>query len=292
MSNQHPALEQIKPNFGQSFTYKKFDEASSNNNPYWHFHPELELVYISSGSGKRHVGNHISYYNEGDLIFLGPNLPHYGFTDRFTGMESEIVVQMKSDFLGKDLLLAPEMEAVSNLFERSAGGLTFYGNIKREVGERLEELFYMNHFERLITLLKILNRLAKSEEFTLLNASTVSLIVDHKDSLRIDKVYKFIRSHFQEESISLSEVSALVNMTVPSFCRFFKKNTNKTFTQFVNEFRVVHATKLLHESDEPIATICFDCGFNNFSHFNRHFKKITGKSPSQYRKELNPVALR
>lgn len=223
MNTQQASLEKIELSFGQSFTYQKFDEATLNKNPYWHFHPEMELVYISSGSGKRHVGNHISYYNNGDLIFLGPNLPHYGFTNRFTGMKSEIVVQLKPDFLGEDLLRAPEMEAISKMFERSIGGLTFHGNIKKEVGERLEEIFHMNHFERLMTLLKVLNKMAKSDEYTLLNASTASLIVEHKDSLRIDKIYKHIRKHFQEETIPLADVASLVNMTVPSFCRFFKK---------------------------------------------------------------------
>ena len=291
MRIQNPALEKIEPSFGQSFAYKKFDEATVNKTPSWHFHPEMEMVFISSGSGKRHVGNHISYYKDGDLILLGPNLPHYGFTDRFTGRGSEIVVHMKPDFLGPQFLKTPEMEAITKLFERSKGGLTFHGNIKKEVGARLEEFFHMNHVERMITLLKILNKMAKSEDYTLLNASTASLVVEHKDSQRIDIIYKYIRNHFQEETIPLTTVAALVNMTVPSFCRFFKKNTNKTFTQFVNEFRIVHATKLLHETDDPISSICFDCGFNNFSHFNRYFKKITGKSPSQYRKELNPVPL-
>lgn len=291
MNNQHPALEKIEPNFGQSFTYRKFDELTANSLPFWHFHPELELVYISRGSGKRHVGNHISYYKEGDLIFLGPNLPHYGFTDRFIGKGSEIIVQMKSDFLGPQFFEAPEMEAISKLFERSRGGLSFQGNLKTEIGERLEEIFHMNHFERMISMLKILNKMAKSEEYTLLNASTAGMIVEHKDSIRIDKIYKHIRNHFQDEVTPLSDVAALVNMTIPSFCRYFKRHTNKTFTQFVNEFRVVHATKLLYETDDPISSICFDCGFNNFSHFNRYFRKITGKSPSQYRKELNPVPL-
>ena len=291
MNNKYPTLENLAPSFGQSFTMRKFDEPSSNVVPFWHFHPELEIAYISSGNGKRHVGNHISYYKDGDLIFLGPNLPHYGFTDRFTGASSEIVIQLKYDFLGTQLLETPEMEAISGLFERSLRGLVFHGNTKLEIGERLQDIFHMTPFERLIALLNLLNILAKSEEYTLLNASDASIIVNHKDSQRIDSIFKHVRQHFQDEVIPLSDVASLVNMTVPSFCRYFKKHTNKTFTQFVNEFRIVHATKLLSETQDSISTICFDCGFNNFSHFNRYFKKITGKSPSQYRKELNPVPL-
>lgn len=286
-TNVNPALEKIEPSFGQSFTIRRFDRENDTKLRFWHFHPELELVYIAGGSGKRHIGNHISYYNDGDLIFMGPNLPHYGFTDRFSGGDSEIVVQWREDFLGTKIMDVPETEHINKLFERSAEGLVFHGNIKEEVGERLEDMMHMTAFERLIAFMKILNKLAISEEYTPLNASTAGLVVNVKDSNRIDTIYKHVRNHFTDEEIPLKEVADLVNMAVPSFCRYFRKHTNKTFTQFVNEFRVVHATKLLSETDEPIANVCFDSGFNNFSHFNRHFKRVTGKSPSEYRKELD-----
>lgn len=291
MINKAPFLEKIKPNFGQSFTMRKFEGDEINCAPFWHFHPEIEIVYIASGNGKRHIGNHISYYKGGDLIVLGSNLPHYGFTDRLTEAKSEVVIQFKPDFMGTSFFECPEMDAINKLIDRAKGGLSFYGNIKTEIGERLADIFHMTPFERLQALLTILNKLAMSEEYSLLNASSASIVVQQKDSQRIDKVFKHVRKHFQDETIPLDNVAALINMTVPSFCRYFKKQTHKTFTQFVNEFRIVHATKLLAETDEPISAICYDCGFNNFSHFNRYFKKITGKSPSQYRKELHPVPL-
>jgi AraC-like DNA-binding protein len=149
----------------------------------------------------------------------------------------------------------------------------------------------MGPFERLIGFIKILHKLSLSNEYKLLNASSVGLVVNLQDSKRIDTIYKYVRKHFMDEDLPLKTISALVNMTVPSFCRYFKKHTNKTFTQFVNEFRIVHATKLLSESDAPISEVCFDSGFNNFSHFNRNFKKITGKSPREYRVELGGVSL-
>ena len=97
-----PAFESISPTFGHSFTYQKFDKNKSNTNKSWHYHPELELVYVNGGSGKRQIGSHISYYTDGDLILIGSNLPHCGFTDKLTGNESETVIQMKMDFLGND----------------------------------------------------------------------------------------------------------------------------------------------------------------------------------------------
>lgn len=286
-----PALEKIEPSFGQSFTMKVFDETNDNSKRFWHFHPELELVYIADGAGKRHIGNHISYYNDGDLIFMGPNLPHFGFTDRLTGASAEIVVQWKEDFLGTKILQLPESEPIKSLFHRSLQGLAFHGNVKKEVGTRLSEMAYMTPFERLITFIKILHTLATSDEYTVLNASAVGLTVNLQDSGRIDTIYKYVRNHFTDEEIPLTDIAAEINMTVPSFCRYFKKHTGKTFTEFVNEYRVVHATKLLSETDAQIGEICYDCGFNNVSHFNRNFKKITGQSPRDYRQSLDRVVI-
>lgn len=283
-----PALEKIVPNFGHSFTLRKFEEINPNLVPFWHFHPELEIVYVKHGSGKRHIGNHISYYNGGDLIFLGPNLPHYGFTDRLSGSNSEIVVQMKESFLGKNFFALPEMSNIQQLFERSKAGLSFYGNTKDEVGARLTDMFFMDEFDKLMEFLKILQILANSKEYNVLNASGVTLIVQGQDTDRIDTVYKYVRLHFTE-LIQLEDISNLVNMTVPSFCRYFKRVTGKTFTEFVNEFRIVHACKLLSEERHTIAEVCFESGFNNFSHFNRLFKQKTGQSPNNYRKAVEKV---
>jgi AraC-like DNA-binding protein len=283
-----PALEKIEPSFGNSFSLRKFEETNPNQTPFWHFHPELEIVYIKEGSGKRHIGNHISYYSGGDLILLGPNLPHYGFTDRLSGNKSEIVVQMREDFLGENFFKLPEMTLIDQLFEKSRAGMSFYGNTKDEVGDRLHSLFYMNHFEKLIEFLKILQILAESKEYNILNAGGISLVVQNQDNDRIDMIYKYVRAHFTEH-IHLEDIAREANMTVPSFCRYFKKVTNKTFTEFVNEFRIVHACKLLAEERHTISEVCFESGFNNFSHFNKLFKQKTGKSPNNYRKSVEKV---
>ncbi|MBC7885346.1 MAG: helix-turn-helix transcriptional regulator [Saprospiraceae bacterium] len=283
-----PALEKIEPAFGQSFALRIFEDSNPNQLPFWHFHPELEIVYIRHGSGKRHIGNHISYYNGGDLILLGPNLPHYGFTDRLTGNNSEIVVQMKEDFLGNQFLKLPEMQMIDQLFEKSKSGLSFYGNTRDEIGARLRSLFYMDQFDKLTEFIRILQIMATSKEYNILNASGIALVVQNQDTTRIDSIYKYVRNHFTE-LIQLEEIATHVNMTVPSFCRYFKKVTAKTFTEFVNEFRIVHACKLLSEEQLTIAEVCFESGFNNFSHFNKLFKTKTGKSPHAFRKEVEKV---
>ncbi|MEM6317824.1 MAG: AraC family transcriptional regulator [Bacteroidota bacterium] len=279
------ALEKIAPVFGSSFNIRKFTNPETCKTPHWHFHPEYEIVYISNGSGKRHIGNHISRYKEGDLIFLGPNLPHFGFCDQLMEEHTEIVVQMKEDFLGKDFFAAPEMRIVQQLFERSKQGLIFSKKVMAEVGADLVSMPDMDNYDRLLTLLKVLKILAQTEDFTMLNADGLALEVQSQDHYRINTIYQHVEHHFTQE-ISLDEMARKVNMTIPAFCRYFKKLTGKTFTHFVNEFRISHACKLLAEGDLPISEICYESGFNNFSHFNKQFRLVTGNSPSKYRKAL------
>lgn len=288
MLKQKPAFEAIAPDFGHSFTYQKFDENRINKNNVWHYHPEIELVYVNGGSGKRQIGSHVSYYTEGDLILIGSNLPHCGFTDSLTGNKSETVVQMKVDFLGNDFFDIPEMKNIQGLFDMAKGGIAFFGKTKRKIGEKIEILEYQTDFKRLLSILNILNELGSSKEFKVLNAEGFSLETDVKDNDRINLVFNHVKTNFKEE-ITLEEIADIVSMTVPSFCRYFKKITNKTFTQFVNEYRLVHASKLLAEKPMSITEVCFESGFNNFSHFNKSFKAFTGQNPSEYRNQLKAV---
>ncbi|WP_394975728.1 AraC family transcriptional regulator [uncultured Croceitalea sp.] len=286
--NHKPTFEAIAPDFGKSFTYQRFDENKMNANAGWHFHPELELVYINGGSGKRQIGSHISYFRDGDLILVGSNLPHCGFTDKLTGNKSETVVQMKVDFLGNNFFDIPEMKKIQALLNISKSGIAFYGKTKRRIGEKMEILEYQPDFQRLLSILNILNELGSSDEFQVLNAEGFSMETEVKDNDRINVVFNYVKINFKED-ISLKEISNLVSMTIPSFCRYFKKITNKTFVQFVNEYRLVHASKLLAEQPISITEVCFESGFNNFSHFNKSFKAFTGQNPSEYRNQLKTV---
>lgn len=278
-------IERIEPSFGSSFTLKKFDSVINDKKPFWHYHEELELIYFKEGSGKRHIGNHISNFYNGDLVLIGGNLPHLGFADRLYGAGTEFVLQFREDFLGDMLFSKPEFIAVKKLVDIAKNGMSIKGNTRTEIGERLESLFYMSNFEKMIEVLKILNILATSRDYELLNAGGASLMYTVQGADRMDDVFNFVTEKFHDQ-ISIEELADITSMTVPSFCRFFKKQTGKTFVEFLNEYRVSHACKLLTETSLPITDVCFDSGFNNFSHFNKYFKRITGKSPSNYRKEM------
>jgi AraC-like DNA-binding protein/quercetin dioxygenase-like cupin family protein len=282
------SLEKIEPGFGSSFTIRKFERDGHSQLTDWHFHPEYEIVYVSNGRGKRHIGDHISYFDDGDLIFLGPDLPHYGFTEGTTEQHFEIVVQMKAEFLGKEFFLKPEMKLISQLFDRARQGLSFYGSTKAEIGQRLGNMMQLEGFDRLLELLSILQLMANSEEYTMLHASGFALEVNAQDHERIQIIYAYVERNFQQQ-ISLEEVAKRVNMTVPAFCRYFKKLTQKTFIQFVNEFRIAHACRLLSDEHISIGGVSFESGFNNLSHFNKQFKLITGSSPRMYRKSLRKL---
>jgi len=285
---KQPILEKIEPGFGSSFKLMNFTSHAACVNPYWHFHPEYEIVFIDRGRGRRHVGNHISFYKNGDLVFLGPNIPHLSFTEDIDQSHEEVVVQMKEDFLGEAWLNKPEFSMIRNLFEKAKQGIIFKGSDKKRLGARLMELQHLDAFGRLMELLYILNEMAIAEDYQLLNAGNFSLEVASQDRARINSIYLYVESNFKQP-IQLNDIASEVNMTVPAFCRYFKKLTSKTFTQFVNEYRIAHAIRLLSEEHVSISDVCFESGFNNFSHFNKQFKLITGKSPRDYRKDLKMV---
>ncbi|MBX2926907.1 MAG: helix-turn-helix domain-containing protein [Saprospiraceae bacterium] len=281
-------LEKIEPVFGNSFTVRKFTDINYLGKPYWHFHPEYEIVYISNGHGKRHIGEHISYYEHGDLIFLGPNMPHFGFSEELYDEHVEVVVQMREDFLGREFLDKPELAAIKQLFERSHRGVTFHGEAKHRIGEELMQMVEYNGFERLVRLLRILQSMAQASDYTLLNAGGFAVEVGAQDHERMRTIYAFVDAHYNRH-ITLDEVAGEINMTVPAFCRYFKKLTNKTFTHFVNEFRIAHAGRMLADEHLSIAAVSYESGFNNLSHFNKQFRQITGASPRDYRRSLRKV---
>jgi len=277
-----PFFEKIEPAFGTSFRVLHATEPDSCR-VYWHYHPEYEIVYIPRGRGKRHIGHHVSEYSAGELIFMGPNLPHLNFSHGVIGEFEEVVVQLRDDFMGRDFLNRPELAAIRRLFERARYGISFEGEIKREVGPMVAALVGQEPFERLLTLLTICQRLATSTEYTILNADGLHLDLNGREQQRINRIYEYVDQHYTEP-IDIRDVAALASMTVPAFCRYFKKMTQTTFTDFVNEFRITQARKLLADTDRTIAQIGYESGFNNLSHFNKVFRQRLAQTPGEYRR--------
>lgn len=250
----------------------------------YHYHPEYEIVCVLEGSGRRHVGNHISQYDEGDLVFMGPNLPHSGFGQEAVGPHEEIVVQLKEHFWGEQFLEMPEMMVIKTLFMRAQQGVCFHGETKIRVKKQLKKLLTLSPFERLMELIHILHLLAHTEEYSLLNRVGLKLELNSKDEARLSRIFKYVEEHYHQP-IDIQEVASTAHLTVPSFCHYFKKMLNLTFTDFVNQYRINQACRLLM-TDKSITDVSFESGFGNVAYFNRVFKSQKQQSPSAYRKAL------
>lgn len=287
-----PVLERVLPLPGASFLVKHYADpkARVNKLPKWHYHPELELVYVHGGHGRRHVGSHVSHYRDGELILMGSNLPHWGFTDRTTGNKAETVVQFSPVFPTVEFHELPEMREVVDLMDRAKNGLSFSGRTKSVQGARLERLLDLDPLGRMLLLIDVLHQLALSDEYESLNADGFHTQVATHGYDRFNDVQQFISDNFRRD-IPLTEVAGIANMTVPAFCRYFKKVTGKTFVTYLTNFRVVFACKLLGDEHSTIAEVAYDAGFNSLSQFNRAFKKHIGRTPTDYRGDLRKTVI-
>jgi len=250
---------------------------------YWHFHPEYEIVYAEANHGFRHIGDHISKWQGSDLALIGPNIPHLNFDYGVKATVETVVIQMKENFLGKDFFSLPELAGIKDLFERAKNGLAFYGETKRMVGAQLKKIPAQAHFDQLISLLHIFHLLAKSEEVEVLKVQPIASASILKRQQRLHKIYHFIEVNYQK-NIDVNEVAEMCHLTTAAFCRYFKKSTHHTFTDFLNHYRINQSKKLLLQ-DKTVTEACYETGFGNISHFNKTFKKIAGENPSSFKKK-------
>ncbi len=272
-------LETISPDTKSPF--RLLHDPKLNHLFYWHFHPELELVYIEGASAKRHVGNHISEYKGSDLVLIGANIPHLNFDYGVTTTYRKEVLHFKSNFRDKVLDTLPELHQINRLLDLAKYGIAFCGTTKKEVGKLMKTLHSLEPFDYFITIMRLLKLLALSNEFELLHKKPFVNRYSNKEQQRIRKIYGFIDERYQSK-ISLEEVAALCNLTKPAFCRYFKKATGSTFVQFLNQYRISQAKRLLLKG-KNITEACYECGFESLSYFNRSFKKITGENPSEFK---------
>jgi YesN/AraC family two-component response regulator len=190
---------------------------------------------------------------------------------------------MKENFLGQHFFSLPEIAAIKTLFEKAKSGIAFYGETKKVAGEKLKQLTALQHFDQLITLLQVFNFLANSAEAEILKARPIANASVLKEQQRLQKVYHFIEVNYQNE-IDVNIVAKLCNLTTAAFCRYFKKSTHYTFTDFVKQFRINQSKKLLLQG-KNVTEACYESGFANNSYFNKTFKKITGENPSVFKKK-------
>lgn len=276
-----PEYEKIVKPPARSFTAKI---VSRKNRPLlsqaWHFHPEIEICFTRKSSGRRFVGNHISDYGENDLVMFGANLPHGFTTDMYC---SQVVIQMTQDFMGQVFIDKPELHSVKTLFARAKQGLEFKGRIKKKAQKIIKKLLKSGGgMPQLLHLLELLLILADTKEVEAICSEEYALDLNENQLGRIKVVYDHIMENFKKE-VSIKEIADKLNISEAAFYKFIKKQTKKTYTQIINEFRINHASKLLMTSEKPISQICFESGYNNVSYFNRKFKEIMNQTPYDFK---------
>lgn len=259
----------------------------------WHYHREIELMYVIKGNGTRYIGESIQPFFAGDMVLVGSNVPHFWQNDdHFFKGDPEvyaelILIQFVDDFLG-DAFFLPELIHIKKLFERALHGIQFMGQVRTQAIPLLYALAEENEKNKVLELLQLLDLMAKAGEYQLLSDLSYHQKLPEQPSERIQEVCSYLVQHYRRP-IALEEVARLANMTEKAFCRFFKKSTQKTLVQFITELRVSHACKLLLNGEHSIGEICFESGFNNLSNFNRAFKKVKGQTPKNYQRSMMQV---
>lgn len=261
----------------------------------WHYHPAIEIMYITRGIGTRFVGDCIEQYEEGDVCMIGPNLPHEwrnddAYFDKESGLRATcICLFFKREIFDPNFIRLPEMNNIRDLIERSRRGLKFTGKSKLEITRFIRSSVNDVGVRKVTNLLTLLELMATSTEYELLASVGFTNSVNSEDFERFNKVYKFLVKNFAT-SIRLEEVSTLVGLTPTAFCRYFKERTKKNFVEYLNEMRIGYSKKLLLENKMKISTISGEVGFPNLSNFISQFKKVTGMSPSQFQKQFGVKA--
>lgn len=257
----------------------------------WHYHPEIEIMYILEGTGTRFVGDHIGRYQEGDVCMVGPKLPHEWRNDDefFTqgaGLKAScLCLFFLKDIFEANLIRLPEMSNIRQLIERSRRGIKFVGKSRDAIGSFIQRSVNDTGASRIINFISLLEMMATTDEYELLASIGFTESVNSSDFERFDKVYQYMMKNFMKP-IKLEEVSSLVGLTPNAFCRYFRGRTKKTFIQYLNDIRIGHAKKLLIEGRMKISTLSMESGFNNLSNFIEQFKRSTQMSPSEYQKKF------
>jgi AraC-like DNA-binding protein len=253
----------------------------------FHYHPEFQITLIIKGHGTCIIGDYINTFKEGDLFVIGQNLPHVFNSDKsFYNEESEgchsTSIFLSPTFVSNPFFDLDETKGLKQIFENSKRGMRYTTEDSSILEKRFLKVKPNNTLEGVIHVIELLHELNSTTDLEYLSHIDYKSISNETDGLILNKVFQYTLNNFQEE-IPLDKVSEMAHMSAAAFCRFFKKRTRKTYISFLNEVRIQEACRLLLKPDLNVSQICFDCGFNNISNFNRQFKKITGFTPKAYR---------
>ncbi|WP_316753104.1 AraC family transcriptional regulator [Pedobacter gandavensis] len=249
----------------------------------WHKHLECELILITAGNGTALIGDYIGEYKQGDIFLLHTNVPHWFRKLHKKTIGSAVVIHFLSDFWGKEFLSLPEMQPIARLLADKNTGIQLQNGLSNDIATFIKKLEYAEGLDRIQLLLSCLLKISHSPEQKVITMASSTVSSSAENSV-IESVIDYSFKHFLSP-ISLNEIAATTNMSVPAFCRFFKRNIKKSYIDFIKEIRIGHACKLLRDTDRAILDICYNSGYNSWANFSKQFKVVSKITPSQYRKQ-------
>lgn len=274
--------------------HQQFLQSPYFSQPVFHEHPELELVYILEGFGTRIIGNTVEPFEAGDMVFLGPNVPHVWLSDQSFYKEDAnltsrvIVTYFNLNKFKEAFESVKEFSSIKRMINNAARGIRIMGHTRDRIGDKLSELTRKTGFEKIEGILHIMHLISLSSETCHIIGNEANEVeVAHSD--RLIQVIKFTKENL-DRPIALKEVADIACMTVQSFCRFFRGRTQKSFSEFLAAQRISYACSLLIQTDKSILDVSDMCGYNSSSHFCKVFKEQMNQSPYQYRRKLQRKA--
>jgi AraC-like DNA-binding protein len=282
--------------FQQQITEKNSDTAifvKAFSHPFFdfsfHYHPEYEIMLIENGSGKQIIGNSISNYQNRTLLFIGKNLAHgwksVSRDESDKTLTEAVFIQFGDDFLGNDFFKSPEMVKANEILELSRYGIQITGSCMDKISGIMKDMVEQKGINKVISLLQIFDTLIKNPEYRLLCESDYMPSAGSKRDMRLQEIYHYMFENFSTE-INIDKIANKMGMSKSAFCHFFKKHFGRPFTFKLNQLRIKQACYYLSNTNLPITQICFDCGYQSISYFNKMFREISKYSPRQYREEF------
>lgn len=262
----------------------------------WHYHPECEITLIIKGGTSRQVGTQLTHLEAGDLVFLGPNVPHDYRNDALPGQSANpveaIVIQFMPQLPGQeDWLSRASMKPIQRLFERSVHGLEITGITRLTATRIVHDMARSQGMKRVIQLLQLLDLLAGSEDVHEICRDDVvpgPALPKNAAQDRVGRACEHISAHLAEP-IYVEELAAMVGLGKSAFSRLFKRSTGRTLPQYVNELRIARACTLLADTDLTVNQISMECGFVSAAHFQRTFKEHQHCAPLAYRQRISAL---
>jgi len=269
-----------------------FNEEKPHFTVPWHFHPEIEILYVVKSSGICYIGDGIHRFTEGEISIIGDNVPHWWKSDsKYLDPENDtgimaLIIQFKKEIFDTNFINLHEMNAIKALIGKSQRGIQYLGKSRKILGEQILKIFRHKGIKRITELIILLDMMSNAVEYEYHSSIGYSRIINSYDFFRFNNIHEYIIRNFTKP-IKLQDIAEKANICPTAFCRYFKQHTGRTFISFLNEIRIGYACKLMVEEKLPVYMACTESGFNNLAHFNKLFKRIFNLSPTEYLRAYN-----